>query len=228
MRVDQELIEARMLNAERRRIRQRLGSRRARPRRALPPFMLSDARARQRPTGIRLPHYLMLGVGLFSLLFVLSVISFTITSVAVAGATVRQYREVNDSLPNAGEVAAKSFRTTTIRDRTGVILQTVDQKEGGYRSFVPLDQISPYLIQATVASEDATYWSHHGVEPLAIVRGAVINVSGSGSSGGSTITQQLARGLFPRRSGRTTRSSARSARRWRRSLSRRSFPSRTS
>ena len=195
--MDQELIKARMRHAERRRVRQRVGSRRRRPRRALPPFLLSNVKNRRRSTGIRLPHYLMIGVGLFSLLFILSVVSFTIGSVAAAGATVRQYREVNDTLPNAGQVAAKSFRTSTILDRNGVTLQTVDQKEGGYRSFVPLDQISPYLIQATIASEDATYWSHYGVEPIAIFRGAVINVSGSGSSGGSTITQQLARGLFP-------------------------------
>lgn len=195
--MDRELIEARMRNAERRRVRQRLDSRRRRPRRGLPPFLLSNVKARRTSKGIRLPHYIMVGVGLFSLLFVLSVVSFTIGSVTAAGATVREYRAVNDSLPNAGDVAAKSFRTTTLLDRNGVTLQTVDQKEGGYRSFVPLDQISPYLIQATVSSEDATFWSHYGVEPIAIVRGAVINVSGSGSSGGSTITQQLARGLFP-------------------------------
>ena len=195
--MDDDLIRARMRSAERRRVRQRVGSRRRRPGRALPPFLLSGAKARRKPTGIRLPHYLMLGVGLFSLLFVLSVVSFAITSAAAAGATVREYRAVNESLPNAGEVAAKSFRTTTLLDRNGLVLQTVDQQEGGYRSFVPLDQISPYLIQATVSSEDATYWTHYGVEPIAIVRGAVINVSGSGSSGGSTITQQLARGLFP-------------------------------
>ncbi|HRA47382.1 MAG TPA: transglycosylase domain-containing protein, partial [Thermomicrobiales bacterium] len=123
---------------------------------------------------------------------------FLLTSVTVVGATVRQYRDVNESLPNAAIVASQAFQTTSIYDRKGTLLQTVDQPEGGgWRNFVELDQISPYLIQATVASEDSTFWSHYGVEPIAIVRGATIILSGSGSSGGSTITQQLARGLYP-------------------------------
>ena len=62
---------------------------------------------------------------------------------------------------------------------------------------MPLEDVSPYLIQATISAEDATFWTHYGVEPIAIVRGATIILGGAGSSGGSTITQQLARGLYP-------------------------------
>ena len=67
----------------------------------------------------------------------------------------------------------------------------------GWRTFVPFEKISPYLIDATIASEDATFWSHQGVEPFAIARGAMIMAGGSGSSGGSTITQQLVRSVHP-------------------------------
>src|SRR5215211_4988876 len=36
-----------------------------------------------------------------------------------------------------------------------------------WRTFVPFEKISPDLIDATIASEDATFWSHEGVEPYA-------------------------------------------------------------
>jgi membrane peptidoglycan carboxypeptidase len=163
----------------------------------MPPFLLTSARTQRVKRGFRLPHFVLIGVGIFSLLFVLSVVSFALSTTAAVGGTVRAYREMDEKLPNAGSVAARSFRTTTLLDRNGVLLQQVDQKEGGWRTFVPLDQVSPYLIQATIAAEDATFWTHYGVEPFAIARGAVINLSGTGSSGGSTITQQLARGLYP-------------------------------
>lgn len=145
----------------------------------------------------RLPQFLIAGVALLAATFVVATISFILTSAAVVGATVQQYRDVNEGLPNAAEVASNAFQTTSIYDRNGVLLQQVDQRDGGWRTFVTLDDMSPYVLQATVAAEDATFWTHYGVEPIAIVRGATIIFSGAGSSGGSTITQQLARGLYP-------------------------------
>ena len=162
----------------------------------MPPNLLLTSRARNKKPS-RLPHFVIAGVALLTLTIIVATVSFIVSSVAVVGASVQQYREVNEGLPNAAEVASDAFQTTTILDRNGVLLQNVDQPEGGWRNFVELDQISPYLIQATISSEDATYWTHYGVEPVAIVRGATIIFSGEGSSGGSTITQQLARGLYP-------------------------------
>ena len=145
----------------------------------------------------RLPQFLIAGAALLTLTFIIATVSFILTSVAAVGATVQQYRDVNEGLPNAAEVASNAFQTTSIYDRNGVLLQQVDQRDGGWRTFVTLDDMSPYVLQATVAAEDATFWTHYGVEPIAIVRGATIIFSGAGSSGGSTITQQLARGLYP-------------------------------
>ena len=57
---------------------------------------------------------------------------------------------------------------------------------------------SPYLPQAVIASEDSRYYWHLGVDPIGIVRALLINLQDQGiSQGGSTITQQLARSLFP-------------------------------
>jgi membrane peptidoglycan carboxypeptidase len=159
-------------------------------------MLLENTRAR-RTKRSRMPQFLIAGVALISLTLIVAAVGFIATSVTVVGATVRQYRDVNQGLPNAADVASNAFQTTSIYDRNGVLLQQVDQQEGGWRTFVSLDDISPYLIQATVAAEDATFWTHFGVEPIAIVRGATIIFSGEGSSGGSTITQQLARGLYP-------------------------------
>jgi len=190
--MDQELIRARTRRAEKRRAK-------ANPKRKrrIPPTILFGHRQRTRKRS-RMSAFVLAGVALLALTFVVSIVSFGLTSAATVGATVRQYREVNASLPNAAEVASQAFQTTSIYDRNGKLLQNVDQPEGGaWRNFVELNQISPYLIQATIASEDATFWTHYGVEPVAIVRGATIILSGTGSSGGSTITQQLARGLYP-------------------------------
>ncbi|HEU4804658.1 MAG TPA: transglycosylase domain-containing protein, partial [Nitrobacter sp.] len=190
--MDQDLIRARIKHAERRR-RRANGNRRKRP---LPPMLLTGVRQARKKRS-RLPQFVIAGVALLTLTFVVAAISFIVTSVAVAGATVQQYRDVNEGLPDAAEVASNAFQTTSIYDRNGVLLQQVDQRDGGWRTFVALEDMSPYVIQATVAAEDATFWTHYGVEPIAIVRGATIIFSGEGSSGGSTITQQLARGLYP-------------------------------
>ncbi|MEM8640073.1 MAG: transglycosylase domain-containing protein [Cyanobacteria bacterium P01_G01_bin.54] len=61
-----------------------------------------------------------------------------------------------------------------------------------------LGDFSPYLPQAVIASEDSRYYWHLGVDPLGILRAVIINLRSNGiSQGGSTVTQQLARSLYP-------------------------------
>ncbi len=62
---------------------------------------------------------------------------------------------------------------------------------------VDLDQVPKLLRQAFIDTEDARFYSHHGVDPQAIVRAFVANVTeGHVAQGGSTITQQLAKVLL--------------------------------
>lgn len=61
------------------------------------------------------------------------------------------------------------------------------------RQRLALKDISPLVISATIAAEDAGFYSHPGIEPIAIARAIMINTSGEGQSGASTITQQLVR-----------------------------------
>lgn len=167
----------------------------------LPPHLLPGITGHQTKANRKAGGALIVVAAILLVTGIATVVGLAVTTAGAAVGTVHAYREVNKDLPNAAEVSVDTFETTTITDRNGVILQEVDQTEGGWRTFVPLDQMSPYVIQATIAAEDATYWTHYGVEPIAIIRGALIIYGGEGSSGGSTITQQLARGLYPEQIG---------------------------
>ncbi len=167
--------------------------------RSLPPNLLSSSSGREQTSSFMGgPIVILTAVGVVGLVFgvVLIVTSVITAAVGVAG-TMRAYEDVNAGLPNAAEIAVDTFQTTSIYDRNGTLLQEVDNPNYGWRNFVGIDQMSEDFINATVAAEDATFWTNHGVEPYAIVRGAFINISGAGSSGGSTITQQLVRAVFP-------------------------------
>ncbi len=65
------------------------------------------------------------------------------------------------------------------------------------RRDVPFDQISTNFKDAVISVEDHRYYSHFGIDPIAVTRAAVYNLrSSEGTQGGSTITQQLARTLY--------------------------------
>jgi penicillin-binding protein 1C len=169
--------------------------------RGLPPHLLPGV-ARRRSTAGKVIG-VVVGLALtFLLFFGVTVVLGAISTAAAVAATVQQYQQINGSLPNAAHISADTFQTTRILDRNGELLQEIADQDYGWRTFVPFEEISPRLIEATVAAEDATFWSHDGVEPYAIFRGAVIMAGGSGSSGGSTITQQLVRAVHPEAIGR--------------------------
>ena len=186
--------------AAQRRLARYGNSRRGQHHKKLPPHLLGHSNGRDNTPGIfSIPRIaLVLGsMGLFfaGLFFVFTVI----TTVLGVNGTLAAYRNMEEDLElsTAAGIFVDTFQTTKIYDRDGELLQEVDNPDYGWRSFVPLDQVSPYLVDATVAAEDSTFWTHAGVEPVGIVRAGFINLSGSGSSGASTITQQLVRSLYP-------------------------------
>ncbi len=78
--------------------------------------------------------------------------------------------------------------------RDGSTLLAVVGRDDQWRLPVPLGRMSPRLIDATVAVEDARFRSHRGVDPLAVVRAAGRNLTaGRIVSGASTITMQVCR-----------------------------------
>ncbi|PLX04418.1 MAG: penicillin-binding protein [Marinilabiliales bacterium] len=66
------------------------------------------------------------------------------------------------------------------------------------RTFVDFDELSPFLVDALIATEDARFYEHSGIDGKALLRVIYGVLSGDHKGGGSTITQQLAKNLFPR------------------------------
>src|SRR5439155_1430618 len=91
--------------------------------------------------------------------------------------------------------------STTIVDRNGKLLRAYAMADGRWR--LPVDAktaVDPGYLKLLLAYEDRRFWSHGGVDPLALGRAALqLGTSGHIVSGGSTITMQLARLMEPRR-----------------------------
>src|SRR5690606_35984702 len=69
------------------------------------------------------------------------------------------------------------------------------------RAPVTLDQISPWVVRALIDTEDHRFRDHGGVDWLRSIK-AVMRTATGRTEGGSTITQQLARNVFPEEIGR--------------------------
>ncbi len=78
---------------------------------------------------------------------------------------------------------------TQILDMNGELVADLHLQN---RRSVDLDQISPYVLKATVDTEDARFYNHNGIDPQGIMRAVVVSLKG-GREGASTITQQLVR-----------------------------------
>jgi len=96
---------------------------------------------------------------------------------------------------------ARFATSTAVYDRDGGLLRVTLSGDGAYRIWVPLDRLSPLLVDATLLQEDRYFRLHPGVNPLALARGAWRSYVVRGRrEGGSTITMQLARILYGIRS----------------------------
>lgn len=81
-------------------------------------------------------------------------------------------------------------------DARGNIISTFSPDDRS-REPVQLSEISPLLIQATLAVEDRKFYEHSGFDLTGMVRAVMVNLEeGSRAQGASTLTQQLARNLY--------------------------------
>jgi penicillin-binding protein 1C len=92
-----------------------------------------------------------------------------------------------------------STRSLEILDRNGRLLRVVRTREGELAAPVRLKDVSSFVVPALLAAEDARFYSHPGVDPLAIGRalGQAV-LARKVVSGASTLTQQLARTVVAR------------------------------
>jgi penicillin-binding protein 1C len=87
-----------------------------------------------------------------------------------------------------------------VLDRHGKLLRAYLTSDGRWRLPATRRDVDPRFVQALLAYEDDRFFSHHGVDPLAMMRAVYQFVThGHIVSGGSTITMQVARLLEPRR-----------------------------
>jgi len=85
-------------------------------------------------------------------------------------------------------------QTTLIFDRHGTI---IDRLYSENRIVIPLDRMNPLLPKAFVAAEDGRFFEHPGLDSFSVLRALMANLrEGRKSQGGSTITQQVAKGLL--------------------------------
>lgn len=93
-------------------------------------------------------------------------------------------------LPPATDLTTRNQQVSTkIYDRNGILLYTIYKNQN--RSPISLSQIPQSVRLATLAAEDAGFYSHPGFSIKGIIRSVINNASSGELSGGSTITQQL-------------------------------------
>lgn len=100
-------------------------------------------------------------------------------------------------MPDISALRAKNPTVTALMETRQAQAKAQGHTVGRHWLWVPLSRISPYLRQAVVAAEDASFFTHEGFDWEGIKDAAFYNIeAGEFKRGGSTITQQLAKNLY--------------------------------
>jgi len=128
----------------------------------------------------------------------IATIIITLIILVVLGGIVLLEQWLLVDLPNPNELYQHtSAPSTKIYDRHGTLLYEITDPHQGLHTPLSLEDIPQTCIEATIATEDASFYRNPGVDSWAILRALYINLKGGEVlSGGSTITQQLARNLL--------------------------------
>lgn len=147
----------------------------------------------------RLPSLKKEPLGCLIRILLLFVFLIVIAGIVAGSFLIIQYFRIRAGLPPVDELLQKAsqFETTRIYDRTGDVIYEIIDPNAGLRSYTKLQDISPNLILATLATEDKNFYNNPGYDLPAILRALWQNyTSKTIVSGASTITQQLARTLL--------------------------------
>ena len=113
------------------------------------------------------------------------------------GKQILTYREdAKEMVANSSESTFRQDETSIVYDTNGKKMREVTgEKEVYYKTY---DEIPAYFVEAMVSVEDRRFYEHNGVDYEGIARAAYILFKNNGNitQGASTITQQLARGIF--------------------------------
>ena len=120
-------------------------------------------------------------------------------AIAVTGLTTNSALGVFDELPEylkINQLAEKTSIYAKASDGTEVLLASFYAQN---RVTVPLDEISPYVIDAAIATEDPRFYEHGGVDLIGTARAILSNASGGDVQGGSSISQQYVKNILVQR-----------------------------
>lgn len=97
------------------------------------------------------------------------------------------------------EIISLEDRATKIFDKNNILLAVLYPEYGGMHIEIKYEDLSDIVIKSVISSEDKNFFKHNGIDYEAIARAFLSNLkNGRIVSGGSTITQQLAKILNPR------------------------------
>lgn len=155
--------------------------------------VFEEARERQRRSTLSLILAAVLAA--MGLVFIVG-IGITILVIAQYNDIATRYRDQIENL----QAYTPQFQTARILDVNGGVIAELNSQEanaGARTTLQSLDNISPYMIFAVVASENERYYEDPGWDIWAIIRAFWQNfTAGNIESGASTITQQIARNLI--------------------------------
>ncbi len=127
-----------------------------------------------------------------------SVLAGALSVVVLASPVVLATALVKDATTGFGDLpsvltAPAPFQTSTMLAADGTRIASFYSEN---RTVVRLSQMSPRVRQAIVAIEDARFYQHGAVDPRGLLRAAVNDVTGGGTQGASTLTQQYVKNLL--------------------------------
>lgn len=136
-----------------------------------------------------------------------ALLAMFILGLGIAGAAglyaMNRYNDyAEDVVPPEQLIAQLPRGGARIYDRNGTFLYEFVDEYGGLRRPVPLSEIAPIMRAATVSTEDSSFYENNGLNLRGLVRAGIENFSPFGGedlfegSGGSSITQQLAKNVY--------------------------------
>ncbi len=136
--------------------------------------------------------YLFWFWGLFSIPFIIIIALFILISKGKLG-----------PMPSFSELENPQYNLAAeVYSDDGVLLGKISVEN---RTWTEYKDLSPYLIGALVATEDIRYYRHSGIDVRGLGRAIFRTIiMGQNTGGGSTITQQLAKQLYPRDTARVS------------------------
>ena len=119
---------------------------------------------------------------------------FAVLGIVGVGGVFAYYAEDLPSPASMQEL--KIAESTKIYDKTGKILLYEIHGEQK-RTIIPLDEVPPYVKEATIVAEDDDFYNHFGIDLAGIARAVLTNLKRQTVlQGGSTITQQLIKNMY--------------------------------